>query len=206
VRLRNDRPPTRTSTGGPSRAASTSAARCSRCRNRIVSAVGGECLQAGSYLHSLDRRPHTPNHQLVPGPSTSYESSSTTMDRTDSATLALRVIGALIALFVVHVVWQWRRLSHIPGPLSASFSKWWMVKESLKARQPNSFKELNDKYGGFSTARSRLALTVRIGSLVRVGPNELVTDDPEVLRRMMAVRSGYTRGPCERPFPLTCEF
>ena len=37
----------------------------------------------------------------------------------------------------------------------------------------------------------------RIGSLVRIGPNELVTDDPEVLRRMMAVRSQYTRGPCK---------
>jgi len=62
-------------------------------------------------------------------------------------TLALNIIGGLIALYVVHTVVQWRRLSHIPGPLSASFSKWWMVKEALKARQPNSFKKLNDKYG-----------------------------------------------------------
>lgn len=34
-----------------------------------------------------------------------------------------------------------------------------------------------------------------IGSLVRIGPNDLVTDDPEILRRMMGVRSPYTRGP-----------
>lgn len=33
------------------------------------------------------------------------------------------------------------------------------------------------------------------GSLARVGPNDLVTDDPDILRRMMAVRSPYTRGP-----------
>jgi hypothetical protein len=32
-----------------------------------------------------------------------------------------------------------------------------------------------------------------VGSLVRVGPNELVTDDPEVLRKMMAVRSVCVR-------------
>ena len=38
-------------------------------------------------------------------------------------------------------------------------------------------------------------LTV-IGSLARIGPNELVTDDPELLRRMMAVRSEYSRGSC----------
>ena len=28
---------------------------------------------------------------------------------------------------------------------------------------------------------------------MRIGPNELVTDDPDVLRRMSAVRSAYTR-------------
>lgn len=33
------------------------------------------------------------------------------------------------------------------------------------------------------------------GSLVRVGPNDLVTDDPDVLRKIMATRSAYTRGP-----------
>jgi hypothetical protein len=37
------------------------------------------------------------------------------------------------------------------------------------------------------------------GSLARVGPNELITSDPEVLQRIMAVRSGYTRGPCKYP-------
>jgi hypothetical protein len=41
-------------------------------------------------------------------------------------------------------------------------------------------------------------LTAIEGSLARVGPNELITDDPEVLRRMMAARSEYTRGHCRR--------
>lgn len=31
------------------------------------------------------------------------------------------------------------------------------------------------------------------GSIVRVGPNQLVTDDPEVLRMIAAVRSPYSR-------------
>lgn len=30
---------------------------------------------------------------------------------------------------------------------------------------------------------------------MRVGPNELITNDPELMRKMMAVRSPYTRGP-----------
>lgn len=37
---------------------------------------------------------------------------------------------------------------------------------------------------------------------MRIGPNELVTDDPEVLRKMMAVRSRYTRGPCEEDLAI----
>jgi hypothetical protein len=32
------------------------------------------------------------------------------------------------------------------------------------------------------------------GSLVRIGPNDLVTNDPDVLRRMWAVRSPYKKG------------
>jgi hypothetical protein len=36
-------------------------------------------------------------------------------------------------------------------------------------------------------------LIVAPGSIVRVGPHQLVTDDPEVLRRMSAVRSPYRR-------------
>lgn len=42
------------------------------------------------------------------------------------------------------------------------------------------------------------------GSLARVGPNDLVTDDPDVIRRMMAVRSPYTRGPCALDSPILC--
>jgi hypothetical protein len=32
-----------------------------------------------------------------------------------------------------------------------------------------------------------------IGHLARIGPRDLVTDDPQLLRRMSAVRSPYTR-------------
>ncbi|KAF2261392.1 cytochrome P450 [Lojkania enalia] len=89
------------------------------------------------------------------------------------------LVSAAILAYLVSTLWQWYRLSHVPGPFWAAFSKFWMVKESLKGRQPAAIKEVTDKYG----------------SLARIGPNELVTDDPEVLRRMMAVRSVYTRGP-----------
>ncbi|KAF2998659.1 hypothetical protein E8E13_008015 [Curvularia kusanoi] len=45
-------------------------------------------------------------------------------------------------------------------------------------RQPFAFKEAHEEFG----------------SLIRVGPNEVATNDPEVLRKIMAIRSTYTRG------------
>ncbi|KAK4183986.1 Pisatin demethylase [Podospora australis] len=93
---------------------------------------------------------------------------------------SLAVVGtSLVAYLVLHTIVQWYRLSHIPGPKLAAFSKYWMVRESVKLRFPQAVKELNDKHG----------------PLVRVGPNDIVTNDPEVLRKMMVVRSPYTRGP-----------
>lgn len=35
---------------------------------------------------------------------------------------------------------------------------------------------------------------VNLGPLVRIGPNKLLSTDPDVLRRMSAVRSNYTKG------------
>jgi hypothetical protein len=36
-------------------------------------------------------------------------------------------------------------------------------------------------------------LIANLGSIVRIGPNQLITNDPEVFRRTSAVRSGYRR-------------
>ncbi|CAI4217773.1 unnamed protein product [Parascedosporium putredinis] len=53
------------------------------------------------------------------------------------------------------------------------------MKATLDGVAPYVYKQSTDTYG----------------SLVRVGPNDLITDDPEIIRRMMAVRSPYIRGP-----------
>ncbi|KAG4429416.1 hypothetical protein IFR05_015102 [Cadophora sp. M221] len=92
----------------------------------------------------------------------------------------LAIISSIVTLSIAtYVFLTWRRLSHIPGPFWASTSKYWMVSQSLKGQMHAALKEVTDKYG----------------SLARIGPNDLVTDDPDVLRRMMGVRSPYTRGP-----------
>ncbi|RKL19312.1 hypothetical protein BFJ68_g3586 [Fusarium oxysporum] len=94
------------------------------------------------------------------------------------AVIATTVLG-LVVLFVADTLRTWYRLSHVPGPFWAGFSKAWMVRQSFKGIQPYAIQQANEKYG----------------SLVRIGPNELATDDPKLLKRMMSSRSAYTRGP-----------
>lgn len=117
-------------------------------------------------------------------------------------TAAAGLLGLLAATFSLHIAYRWYRLSHIKGPFWASFSSLWMVRVVLGGSSPTIFKGVTDKYGKIQASCSldyRQPL-IGLGSLARVGPNELITDDPDVLRRMMAVRSPYTRGPCKLSF------
>ncbi|KNG49861.1 cytochrome p450 [Stemphylium lycopersici] len=99
--------------------------------------------------------------------------------RTTRISLTIVASIAIVLAYIAHTAWQWYRLSHIPGPFAASLSSFWMVRHSLKGTLPFKTKEAIDKYG----------------PLIRVGPNELLTSDTEIVRRTTAVRSAYTRGP-----------
>ncbi|CEI70900.1 hypothetical protein FVEN_g9720 [Fusarium venenatum] len=87
------------------------------------------------------------------------------------------VVGFLI-IFIVNTFRAWYRLSHVPGPFFASFSRLWLLRASMRAQQPMEIQAANEKYG----------------SLVRIGPNELATDDAKLLKRIHSGRSSYTRG------------
>jgi zinc transporter ZupT len=67
------------------------------------------------------------------------------------------LLGGLVAAYVLHVIWQWRRLSHIPGPFTAGFSKLWVFREAILLRLPTSYEELGRRYG-----ESSLTLTAGI--------------------------------------------
>ncbi|KAK6224732.1 cytochrome P450 [Colletotrichum tabaci] len=73
---------------------------------------------------------------------------------------------------------SWNRLRHVPGPPGAAFSKWWMLRNTLGGQMHLALKRACDEYG----------------PVVRVGPNDLVTNDSDLLRRMWAVRSPYCKG------------
>ncbi|KAH6691663.1 benzoate 4-monooxygenase cytochrome P450 [Plectosphaerella plurivora] len=95
------------------------------------------------------------------------------------ATLSLLFIFAIVLLvFLAQVYRHWYRLKHIPGPRWAAFSKAWMLRNTLSGNMHLALKRACDDYG----------------PVVRIGPNDLVTNDSEILRRMWAVRSPFRKG------------
>ncbi|KAM0327966.1 hypothetical protein ACHAQA_005365 [Verticillium albo-atrum] len=93
-------------------------------------------------------------------------------------TVSLVVGTGILLSLLVHVYRDWCRLRHIPGPRWAAFSKWWMLRNTLGGKMHLALKRACDEYG----------------PVVRIGPNDLVTNDSEILRRMWAVRSPYRKG------------
>ncbi|KAI6092290.1 cytochrome P450 [Hypoxylon rubiginosum] len=85
--------------------------------------------------------------------------------------------GLLFLALVYSRATAWYRLRHIDGPWYASFTYLRMLWATVSGQQAASYFALGQKYG----------------PLVRIGPNDLLTGDPEVIRRMNAARSKYKR-------------
>ncbi|KAI0452658.1 cytochrome P450 [Xylaria acuta] len=93
-------------------------------------------------------------------------------------TLLVCGVGLCLLAAIARCFRSWQRLRHIPGPPLASVSSLWMVKKSLTGTFHQHLRHVAEEYG----------------PLARIGPNELVSTDPDVLRMMSAVRSPYTKG------------
>lgn len=111
--------------------------------------------------------------------------------------LALLYFGLLVLFYLVaKSLYSWYRLRHIPGPPSAGFSKWWLFKRTWRGTMYIESAEACFKYGEAPCQLQDahvMEANLLSGSLCRIGPNELITSDPEVLRIMGAVRSPYRR-------------
>ncbi|RBR15426.1 hypothetical protein FVER53590_09331 [Fusarium verticillioides] len=70
---------------------------------------------------------------------------------------------------------QYNRLREFEGPCLAALSKWWLIKKVGCGRAYLDFWEVTKQYG----------------SIARVGPNDLLTDDPELMRHILNVRTEY---------------
>lgn len=116
---------------------------------------------------------------------------------------ALYVAAVLFLVLVASQLHSWHRLRHIPGPLSASLSVHWLLRKALGGSFHEDFIKIADQYGKggcFPLSWERFCascaplLTFAAGPLVRIGPNDLLASDPDVLRKMSAVRSPYRKG------------
>ncbi len=91
---------------------------------------------------------------------------------------AVTVLCSLVVgYFLASTLYQWHNLRHIPGPFLASFSYLWIGYSGWSGKQYEIHKLLGEKYG----------------PLVRIGPNEVSTDDPETIRRISNAKSVYPR-------------
>lgn len=79
---------------------------------------------------------------------------------------------------LVSSVLVYRRLMHIPGPLLASISYLYIFRVWLSRRQSLLYGDLNKQYNS---------------RIVRIGPSDLITDDPDFIKRMNSARSKYGR-------------
>lgn len=70
-------------------------------------------------------------------------------------------------------------LRSFSGPWWAAYTRLWLCKTLASTNSAQVFVDVNKKYG----------------SIARIGPNHLVTDDPELSRRILAVGSKWRRGP-----------
>ncbi|KAF7931596.1 uncharacterized protein EAE98_004332 [Botrytis deweyae] len=87
------------------------------------------------------------------------------------------LIVFLTTALTVNPYLVWSRLRHIPGPRLAPFSNLWKLKSALSGRMPEALNDVCETYG----------------SLARIGPNDLICSDPDVIRRMGTAKLGYRR-------------
>jgi hypothetical protein len=90
--------------------------------------------------------------------------------------LPLGAAAVAVAYYFVSSFASWFRLRHVPGPFLASFSYLWFARINL-----------------LGITSDQLLSLRKYGSIVRIGPNYVLTDDPAALRRISGARSKYGR-------------
>ncbi|KAL2022400.1 hypothetical protein VTK56DRAFT_5467 [Thermocarpiscus australiensis] len=83
----------------------------------------------------------------------------------------------LLAYLATSYATAWYRLRAFPGPRLASLSYFWMLRICRSGKQAARYEHINQRYG----------------RVARIGPNDLITDDPGLVRRMGGARSAYRR-------------
>ncbi|KAJ0120538.1 hypothetical protein J7T55_015267 [Diaporthe amygdali] len=90
-------------------------------------------------------------------------------------------LGAFVFYNLVSYFISWYRLRQFPGPFLASVSYLWLGRAVLKSQVPKLIEDARKKHSNG-------------GAFIRVSPDMLSTDSPEVLRAINAVHGGYRKG------------
>lgn len=112
----------------------------------------------------------------------------------------------LLVIFVVTRAKTWWRLREFKGPWLASISSISMAKIATSGRMNEIYTEINKKYGKafpsfFPSSSPNFSRHQQIdqladketGDLARIGSNDLLCSDPEVIRYMSSTRANWHR-------------
>lgn len=88
------------------------------------------------------------------------------------------VAACVLLWYITTAIWSIYHLRNVPGPWLAKFSYLWYGRTTYSGRQYYVHRDLHKQYG----------------PLVRVAPNEVLTEDPDIVRMMSAARGTYSRG------------
>jgi hypothetical protein len=111
----------------------------------------------------------------VPQTQLRYGLSKIPLERQSVCGIALTFVILWVTLGYIR---SWWRLRHIPSAhFTAPFSYFWIGRTTYSGRQYWRLRDLHTRYG----------------PLVRVGPNEVLTDDPNILRTVSSTRSNFPR-------------
>ncbi|PNS20907.1 Isotrichodermin C-15 hydroxylase [Sphaceloma murrayae] len=89
----------------------------------------------------------------------------------------LLVLAALVLYRVYRTLRLYYNLRDFGGHWAAGWTRLWLLRVNSSGKMNEHFREINEKYG----------------ATARIAPHMLITTDPELYKRMNAVRSTYTR-------------
>ncbi|KAH8705962.1 cytochrome P450 [Talaromyces proteolyticus] len=98
------------------------------------------------------------------------------MSLSDYVLFLLGFMGVYWALWILFTVWL-HPYSKYPGPFLASISRLWLVLEVFQGHAHITQKSLHEK----------------LGPIVRIAPNEVSISDPEFIKVIYGVNSGFTK-------------
>jgi hypothetical protein len=109
------------------------------------------------------------------------------------------IIAIIVAYVFVSTFLRWYQLRQFNGPPFAWLSALWMTRKILTMQSHQEFLNISKTYGRSHTISNSLRCVKRgltccqLGNLCRIGPNDLLTDDPEVALYMGKAKSKYRK-------------